>query len=248
MAIAAGGIHTVVLKNNGSVLAWGGNDSGETTVPVAAQNGVVAIAAGASRSVALKTNGAVVAWGYNYNGQSTVPTEAQSGVLAIAAGGDHTVALKTNGLVVAWGDNTYGQTGVPLAAQSEVVAIAGGGDHTVAVRNDGSVVAWGANDSGQTTVPSGLNGVTAVKAGYAHTVALLHAAPLLPSLNTRASGNKLILTWPASATGFVLQSTPDLAAPVTWVDSTNQPAVLGGQFTVTNTISTSVQYYRLRKP
>ena len=36
----------------------------------------------------------------------------------------------------------------------------------------GTVVAWGYNHDGQTTVPTGLSGVTAIAAGYNHTVAL----------------------------------------------------------------------------
>jgi alpha-tubulin suppressor-like RCC1 family protein len=44
-----------------SVLAWGDNDYGQTTLPVAAQNGLTAIAAGSYHSVALKNDGTVVA-------------------------------------------------------------------------------------------------------------------------------------------------------------------------------------------
>ena len=66
MAIAAGGDHTVALKNDGSVVAWGDNGYGQTTVPVAAQSGVTAIAAGGSHTVALKNDGSVVAWGGHF--------------------------------------------------------------------------------------------------------------------------------------------------------------------------------------
>ena len=38
--------------------------------------------------------------------------------------------------------------------------------------SDGTVVAWGDNDYGQATAPAGLTGVTAIAAGYEHTVAL----------------------------------------------------------------------------
>src|SRR5688572_28224209 len=88
-AIAAGNSHTVALKSDGAVLAWGVNDAGRRTTPVAAESGVVAIAAGGGHTVALKSDGSVVAWGNNGNGQTTVPVAAKSGVVAIAAGASH---------------------------------------------------------------------------------------------------------------------------------------------------------------
>src|SRR6185503_45535 len=111
----------------------GRNDSGQTTVPVAAQSGVTAVAAGWRHAVALKADGTVVAWGRNDLGQTTVPVAAQSGVTAIAAGWDHTVALKNDSSIVAWGNNEFGQGTVPVAAQSGVSAIAAGSRHTVAL-------------------------------------------------------------------------------------------------------------------
>ena len=44
---------SVALKQDGTVVAWGGNGSGQTTVP-AGLSGVVAIAAGWGNTVALK--------------------------------------------------------------------------------------------------------------------------------------------------------------------------------------------------
>ena len=83
---------SVALKQDGTVVAWGGNGSGQTTVP-AGLSGVVAIAAGGNYTVALKQDGTVVAWGYNSDGQTAVPV-GLSGVVAMAAGVNHTVALK----------------------------------------------------------------------------------------------------------------------------------------------------------
>jgi len=168
-AVAGGDFHTVALKSDDTVVAWGHNEQGQTTVP-AGLSGVVAIAAGGNHTVALKSDGTVVAWGWNHEGQTTVPA-GLSGVDSIAAGGFHTVALQSDGTVVAWGLNFSGQTTVP-AGLSGVVAIAAGDLHTVALKSDGTVVAWGSNSQGQTNVPAGLSGVESIAAGVYHTVAL----------------------------------------------------------------------------
>jgi alpha-tubulin suppressor-like RCC1 family protein len=84
--IAAGFDHSLALKNDGTVIAWGNNFDGQATVPAGSSN-VVAIAAGAGGySLALKSDGTVVGWGYNgYYGQITIPASATN-VTAIAAG------------------------------------------------------------------------------------------------------------------------------------------------------------------
>ena len=67
------------------------------------------------------------------------------------------------------------------------------------------------------------------------------------SLNARQSGNQIVLSWPTNALGFTLQSVPNLNSPVNWIDSTNSPSVVGAQFVVTNPISGSAQFFRLKK-
>jgi len=167
--IASGVSHTAALKDDSTVVVWGNNDFGQTTVP-AGLSGVQAIAVGDGHTVALKSDGTVVAWGDNICNQTTVPT-GLSGVESIAAGSLHTVALTNKGLVVAWGYNYDGQVNVPMGL-SDVQAVAAGGSSTVALKADGTVVGWGRNNNGQTNVPAGLIGVKAIAAGYSHTVAL----------------------------------------------------------------------------
>lgn len=130
-AILAGYAHSVALQSDGSVVAWGWNESGQTTDtptprvfpykdpgtatanPVSL-NGVIirevtAIAAGRVYTVALRSDGSVVVWG----APSGNPPAGLTGVVAIAAGDGHTVALRDNGTVVGWGLNGFGQTSIP---------------------------------------------------------------------------------------------------------------------------------------
>ncbi|MBI5388033.1 MAG: putative Ig domain-containing protein [Verrucomicrobia bacterium] len=73
------------------VVGWGGNSSGQTSIPSGLGN-VVAVAAGGGHSLALTTEGRVVGWGWNAFGRTNIPT-GLSNVMAIAAGGAHSLAL-----------------------------------------------------------------------------------------------------------------------------------------------------------
>jgi alpha-tubulin suppressor-like RCC1 family protein len=139
-AISGGGTLSLALKNDGTVMSWGGNDAGQlgngttggsSNVPVAVSNlrGIKAISAGGNFALAIKKTpkGTVVrSWGSNNWGQlgnaagnnSNVPIAVSGlkGVKAISAGGqfgaaDHSLALKTDGTVMSWGANGSGQLG-----------------------------------------------------------------------------------------------------------------------------------------
>lgn len=237
-AIAAGMYHTAVLKNKGTLLAWGLNANGQATVP-AGLSGVTAIACGQFHTVALISDGTVVAWGLNDYGQTNVPA-GLSGVTAIAAGLGHTVALRSDGTVVAWGDNRSGLSSVP-SGLSDVVAIGAGTWHTVALKRDGTVAAWGyiGPFPGAVRVPSGLSNVVAIATGGHHVVALKSDGTVVQwgNLDEYMSG---IVPVPdglsgvkAVAAGFAFNvALKTNGTVVAWGDNTegqtNVPAGLGG--------------------
>ena len=217
--VAAGHIHDLVLKSDGTVWAWGWNGYGQlgdgsttssiTPVQVSDQTGltgVIAISAGGYHSMALKSDGTVWAWGYNYYGQlgnggttnSSTPVQVSdqtglTGVIAISAGGWYSMALKSNGEVWAWGLNDYGQLGnggttnsstpAQVSGLTDMTAISAGGDCSMALKSNGKVWAWGDNYYGQlgnggttnSNIPvqvSDLSGVTAISAGGSNSMAL----------------------------------------------------------------------------
>jgi uncharacterized repeat protein (TIGR03803 family) len=65
-----------------------------------------------------------------------------------------------------------------------------------------------------------------------------------PQMRITPSGADVILTWPANANGFTLQSTTDLSSPV-WTTNSPPPVVVNGQNTVTNPVSGTRKFYRL---
>lgn len=205
-AVAVGVNHTVALKSDGTIVAWGEPSFGKTVVPPEL-GPVKAVAAGHVFTMALRVDDSVMAWGEGSRGQTTVPFAAQSGVVKIAAGYEHAAALKTNGVVVAWGRNLEGQATVP-AGLAGVTAIAAGGSHTVALKSDGTVVVWGASGLGP---PAGLTGVVAIAAGGSHSVGL------------KSDGT--VVAWGGNSYGQVT-GTPTLSSPFT---ANALPVLVGGK-------------------
>jgi hypothetical protein len=141
VAVAGGAYHSLALKADGTVVAWGAGTSnalapnyGQAMVPAGLTN-VVAVAAGFYHSLALKADGTMVAWGSNSYGQTNVPVDLTN-VVALAAGLYHSLALRADGSVVAWGNNSSGQTNIPTGL-ANAVELAGGGYHNLVLESDG---------------------------------------------------------------------------------------------------------------
>jgi hypothetical protein len=165
--IDAGYYFSLGIKTDNTVVAWGSNLYGETSLPTTLSD-VISVSAGFFHSLALKQNGTVAAWGDNTDGQIDVPNNL-SNVNAVAAGGYSSLALKNDGMVVGWGCNCSGQVSIPDEL-SDVVAISAGSFHVLALKSNGTVVAWGRNDLGQTTIPTGLSNVRGISAGGQHSL------------------------------------------------------------------------------
>ncbi|BCM88806.1 hypothetical protein IAD21_00648 [Abditibacteriota bacterium] len=183
--IVAGGLHSLALCSDGTLLAWGDNNYGQlgnnstfnAYVPARVDSSgvlsgktITQIAAGYSHTLALCSDGTLVAWGLNGQVQlgnnsrtnSSVPVLVDtSGVLRgktvtqIAAGGLHSMALCSDGTLAAWGYNSYGELGTGDLFTSPV---------PVLVDSSGVL-------SGKT--------ITQIAAGYFHSMALCSDGTLI---------------------------------------------------------------------
>lgn len=134
------GIHSIVIRGDGTVWGWGDNrvgqlggaSSGETC------NNIYESPQPCSRH--------------------PLQVPGLSGITAVATGGYHTLALRLDGGVVAWGWNAFGQLGdgttldratpAAVVGLSDVRRISAGRGHNIALRGDGSAWTWGRDEHG----------------------------------------------------------------------------------------------------
>jgi alpha-tubulin suppressor-like RCC1 family protein len=140
--------HTVALKNNGALWAWGSNNFGQlgdpniddiTEVSIPNQIGTAldwsAVSLGSAWTVALKTNKTIWVWGDNSVGElglgdtinRLTPTQLNSEInwAAIAAGGGHVIARKNNGTLWVWGGNSAGALGLGNTVDRNIPTVLG---------------------------------------------------------------------------------------------------------------------------
>ena len=77
-------------------------------------------------------------------------------------------------------------------------------------------------------------------------VAYGNACNLPQQLRITHAGNFVVIAWPTNATGFVLQSA-DRLSPANWTEVTNTVGVVGSEHTLTNSLSATNRFFRLRK-
>ena len=159
VAVSAGARHSLVLKADGRVVAWGDNSVGQTNIPAVVSN-IVTIAAGDDYSYALERDGTLVGWG-----RMKAYMEL-SNIVTIAAFDSIGLALKQDGTVLQWG-RLQNQVEA-VEGLSNVVAIAAGSRQNLALKQNGTVYGWGGNSHGEaigvptTTSPSYTNGLVKI--------------------------------------------------------------------------------------
>ncbi len=182
ISASAGGYHSIGVRANGTLWAWGRNNYGQlgnNTVisnrsPVLAVGGFadwISASAGREHSLGVRANGTLWAWGANASGRlgdntaisRSSPVSVVGGFtdwISADGGAEFSLGVRANGTLWAWGRNSYGRLGDnTVISRSSPVSVVGGftdwisasaGDsHSLGVRANGTLWAWGSNSDGE---------------------------------------------------------------------------------------------------
>ena len=165
--IALGAAHTVILRQDGSVIAFGDNRCGQCNV--SSWKDIVFVAAGGFLTVGLKRDGSVLYAGAVYVHIDLDQSLVWKDITSVYAGNNHIVGIKNNGKAFSVGMNDKGQC--DTLPWNQITKIAAGYSHTIGLRKDGTVVSTGHNSKGQCNISS-WNNIIDISAGTMHTVGL----------------------------------------------------------------------------
>jgi alpha-tubulin suppressor-like RCC1 family protein len=180
--IAVGAYHTLAIKNDGTLWAWGWNRDGQlgdggsniletAPIQVGTDNNWDDVAAGYYHSLAIKNDGTLWAWGNDGYGQlgdgtgnsaqsSPSQVDTDNNWYKLTAGYFHSLAIKSDGSLWAWGMDNSGQLGdggsnsnqfVPVQVGTEFhwETLVAGFYISLALENNGTLWAWGRDSHGQ---------------------------------------------------------------------------------------------------
>jgi alpha-tubulin suppressor-like RCC1 family protein len=176
--VSAGMDHTIAVKPDGTLWAWGFNGSGQLGIgntdeknsptQIGTATNWQIVSAGGNHSFAIKTDGTLWGWGDNFWGQVGVgtygteiytPTKIGTSTnwKSISVGLNFTLGIKTDGTLWAWGENYFGQLGisgqtpspVKVGVETNWQSVDAGNAHTMAIKTDGTLWGWGFNSYGQ---------------------------------------------------------------------------------------------------
>jgi hypothetical protein len=246
VAVSVGVFHSLGLRANGTLWAWGRNNFGQLGLRMGIGHG---------------------ADSFNTNQPAQVGVDSDWAM--VEAGSVHSFGIKTSGALFGWGANFFGQVGngrigslndtndanevspVPVAADKTWRTV-DASTHSLGMTTDGNIWAWGLNNFGQVGDGTGGDGTRNNNRG----------APVLLSFNANtnnvATNPPAILQQPANQTvserataAFVVSAGGSDPLVYQWYFNSNviasavNPTATNSTLTITNVMSTNAGFYHV---
>jgi alpha-tubulin suppressor-like RCC1 family protein len=179
MSVSAGDNHTMGIRSDGTLWAWGSNSNGQlgdgtqtnqsSPVQIGTATNWVSVSAGGVHTMGLRSDGTLWAWGSNSSGRlgdgtstqrlSPVQIGTATNWVSVSAGVGHTIGFRSDGTLWAWGLNNLGQLGdgsttsrnspIQIGTATNWVSVSTGDYHSIAIQGNGTLWAWGWNSFGE---------------------------------------------------------------------------------------------------
>ncbi|MES2762797.1 MAG: LamG-like jellyroll fold domain-containing protein, partial [Bacteroidota bacterium] len=174
--LASGSLHSLAIKGDGTLWAWGFNSYGElgdntttnksTPVQIGSATNWKTVSIGQYHSMGIKTDGTLWAWGSNSNGQlgdgttvsKLVPVQigTDNNWFYISLNSNHSIAIKTDGTMWGCGLNSTSQLGdgtsidknafIQIGTATNWISASSGYDFTMAIQTNGTLWGFGSNN------------------------------------------------------------------------------------------------------
>lgn len=160
-SIDTGVNHTLAIRNDGTLWAWGFSGWGATNTNN--DTNWLKVSAGNWHSAGIKSDGKLWTWGNNFYGQCGNGTSGQfaNGAMQqignenwsmVSCGLYYTLLIKSDGTLWSMGDNTYGQHGLgnsfsiipaQIGADTNWKQVTANDRYSIGVKTNGTLWAWG---------------------------------------------------------------------------------------------------------
>ncbi|WP_149244295.1 T9SS type A sorting domain-containing protein [Dyadobacter sp. 32] len=251
--------HTLGIKNDGTLWAWGYNNNGQlgdgtttdknSPTQIGSATNWAKLSTGYDHSLGITADGKLWAWGSNTFGQlgdgtqvdKTIPTQIGTATnwVSISTGSYSSLAITTEGKLFAWGRNSSGQLGdgtqadkttpTRVGSATNWVSVSAARYHTLGITADGKAWGWGFNGYGEVGDGTTLQKLSPTPIGTATNWASVSAGGNFFSLGITTDGKAW--AWGYNSSGQLGNGTQD---------NKTTPAQIGS---ATNWVSVSAGHY-----